>query len=62
MFKKNQLTMIETLFKEAIKDNEGVEIIFQDIRILAAKVPGGYELMVTDNAGDVLDQKSYKGA
>lgn len=62
MFKKNQLTMIETLFKEAIKNNEGVEIIFQDIRILAAKVPGGYELMVTDNAGDVLDQKSYKGA
>ena len=62
MFKRNQLTMIETLFRDKSKNNEGVEIIFKDIRILAAKVPGGYEILVTDNAGDVLDQRNYKGA
>lgn len=60
MFKKSQLTMIETLIKQAPKDNEGVEVIYPGLSVLAAKVPGGYVVLVMDKDGDVLDLQEYK--
>ena len=52
--------MIETLYKKEAKDNEGVEIKYQDLSILAAKTPEGYVVMVFDKDGDVLDEQVYK--
>ncbi len=60
MFKKSQLTMIETLSKEQPKDNEGVEIRYPGLSVLAAKTPEGYVVMVTDKDGDVVDEQVYK--
>ena len=59
MFKKSQITMIETLIKEQAKDNEGVEIKYQDLSILTAKTPEGYVVMVFDKDGDVVDEQVY---
>ena len=52
--------MIETLRKQAPKDNEGVEVIYPGLSVLAAKVPGGYVVLVMDKDGDVLDLQEYK--
>lgn len=60
MFKKSQLTMIETLSKGQPKENEGVEVVYPGLSVLAAKVPGGYVVMVTDKDGDVVDLQEYR--
>lgn len=58
--KRENLTMIETLFKESMKVGEAVEIKLGPLTLLASKTNNGYEIEVTDKDGEVLDQQVYK--
>jgi hypothetical protein len=58
--KRENLTMIETLFKESMKVGEAVEIKLGPLTLLAGKTNNGYEIEVTDKDGKVLDQQVYK--
>lgn len=58
--KRENLTMIETLFKESMKVGEAVEIKLGPLTLLAGKIKNGYEIEVTDKDGEVLDQQVYK--
>lgn len=58
--KRENLTMIETLFKESMKVGEAVEIKLGPLTLLAGKTNNGYEIEVTDKDGEVLDQQVYK--
>lgn len=57
--KRENLTMIETLFKESMKVGEAVEIKLGPLTLLAGKTNNGYEIEVTDKDGEVLDQQVY---
>lgn len=54
---KEQIDMIETLFKEKIKVNEAVEIKFDSISILALKTKNGYEVTVYDNQTNTIKDR-----
>lgn len=54
---KEQIDMIETLFKEKIKVNEAVEIKFDSISILALKTKDGYEVTVYDNQTNIVKDR-----
>lgn len=57
---KEQIDMIETLFKEKIKVNEAVEIKLDSISILVLKTKDGYEVTVYDNqTNTVKDRLQY---
>ena len=58
--KRENLTMIETLFKESMKVGEAVEIKLGPLTLLVSKTGNGYEIEVTDKDGEVLDQQVYK--
>lgn len=58
--KRENIDMIETLFKENMKVNEAVEIKLGSITILALKTENGYEVEITDKDGEVVDQQVYK--
>lgn len=58
--KRENLTMIETLFKESMKVGEAVEIKLGPLTLLAARTENGYEIEVTDKDGEVVDQQVYK--
>lgn len=58
--KRENLTMIETLFKESMKVGEAVEIKLEPLTLLVGKTKNGYEIEVTDKDGEVLDQQVYK--
>lgn len=58
--KRENLTMIETLFKESMKVGEAVEIKLGPLTLLVGKTKNGYEIEVTDKDGEVLDQQVYK--
>jgi len=57
--KRENLTMIETLFRESMKVGEAVEIKLGSLTLLAGKTNNGYEIEVTDKDGEVLDQQVY---
>jgi len=57
--KRENLTMIETLFRESMKVGEAVEIKLGPLTLLAGKTNNGYEIEVTDKDGEVLDQQVY---
>lgn len=57
--KRENLTMIETLFRESIKVGEAVEIKLGPLTLLVGKTGNGYEIEVTDKNGEVLDQQVY---
>lgn len=57
--KRENLTMIETLFRENMKVGEAVEIKLGSLTLLAGKTNNGYEIEVTDKDGEVLDQQVY---
>lgn len=54
---KEQIDMIETLFKEKIKVNEAVEIRLDSISILALKTEDGYEVTVYDNQTNLIKDR-----
>ena len=54
---KENIDMIETLFKEGIKVNEAVEIKFDTISILALKTKNGYEVTVYDNKTNLVKDR-----
>ena len=54
---KEQIDMIETLFKEKIKVNEAVEIKLDSISILALKTKNGYEVTVYDNQTNTIKDR-----
>ena len=54
---KEQIDMIETLFKEKIKVTEAVEIKFDSIRILALKTQDGYEVTIYDNKTNTIKDR-----
>lgn len=54
---KEQIDMIETLFKEKIKVNEAVEIKLDSISILALKTEDGYEVTVYDNQTNLIKDR-----
>ena len=58
--KRENIDMIETLFKETMKVNEAVEIKLDSITILVLKTENGYEVEITDKDGEVVDQQVYK--
>ena len=54
---REQIDMIETLFKEKIKVNEAVEIKFDSISILALKTKDGYEVTIYDNKTNTIKDR-----
>ena len=54
---KEQIDMIETVFKEKIKVNEAVEIKLDSISILALKTENGYEVTVYDNQTNTIKDR-----
>lgn len=54
---KEQIDMIETLFKEKMKINEAVEIKFDSISILALKTKNGYEVTIYDNQTNIVKDR-----
>lgn len=54
---RSNIDMIETLFKEAIKVNEAIEIKFDTITILALKTENGYEVTVYDNKTNLIKDR-----
>jgi len=54
---REQIDMIETLFKEKIKVNEAVEIKLDSISILILKTTDGYELTVYDNQTNTIKDR-----
>lgn len=54
---REQIDMIETLFKEKIKVNEAVEIKLDSITILILKTTDGYELTVYDNQTNTIKDR-----
>ena len=58
--KRENLTMIETLFKESMKVGEAVEIKLGPLTLLVGKTKNWYEIEVTDKDGEVLDKQVYK--
>lgn len=54
---RSNISMIETLLKEAIKVNEAIEIKFDTITILALKTDIGYEVTVYDNETNLIKDR-----
>ena len=57
---RNNVDMIETLFKEGIKVNEAIEIKFDIITIIALRTEIGYEIAVFDKEGEMVEQQTYR--
>lgn len=54
---REQIDMIETLFKEKLKINEAVEIKLDSISILALKTKNGYEVTIYDNQTNIVKDR-----
>lgn len=54
---REQIDMIETLFKEKLKINEAVEIKLDSISILTLKTKNGYEVTIYDNQTNIVKDR-----